>query len=105
MCDTDLNNPKYQFLIKKREEAGMYLKDPKAFIEYQQYMDDVYNKINDCNPNRKRKLLIVFDDVIADIMNNKNSQAMIKELFIRCRKLKIYLVFFTQSYFSFPKEI
>ena len=68
-------------------------------------MDDVYENINDYNPIRKRKKLIVFDNIIADIMNNKNFQAIIKELFIRCRKLNISLAFITQSYFSVPKDV
>ena len=68
-------------------------------------LDDVSNKIGDYNPTRKRKILIVFDDMIADIVINKRFQAMIKELFIRCRKLNISLVFITQSYFSVPKEV
>ena len=63
-------------------------------------MDDVYQNIDDYNPSRKRKILIVFDDLIAEIMSNKKFQAIIKELFIRCRKLNISLVFITQSYFS-----
>ena len=60
-------------------------------------MDDVYNNIDDYNPRRKRKILILFDDMIADIMTNKNFPAIIKELFIRCRKLNISLVFIKQS--------
>ena len=52
-------------------------------------MDDVYQNIDDYNPSRKRKILIVFDDMIADIMSNKKFQVIIKELFIRCRKVKI----------------
>ena len=68
-------------------------------------MDHVYENIDDYNPNRKRKILIVFDDMIADIMTNKKFQAIIKELFIRCRKLNISLVFITQSYFSVPKDV
>ena len=68
-------------------------------------MDDVYNNIDDYNPKRRRKILIVFDDMIADIMTNKKFQAIIKELFIRCRKLNISLVFITQSYFKAPKDI
>ena len=63
-------------------------------------MDDVYGNIDYYNLKRKRKILIVFDDMIADIMTNKRFQAIIKELFIRCRKLNISLVFITQSYFS-----
>ena len=69
-------------------------------------MDDVYNNINDYNPNRKSKVLIVFHDMIADIMNNKTFQAIIKELFIRCRKLNTSLVFITQSFsFFFQKKL
>ena len=68
-------------------------------------MDDVYENINDYNPSRKRKILIVFDDMIADIMANKEFKSIIKELFIRCRKLNISLVFITKSYFSVPKDV
>ena len=68
-------------------------------------MNDVYKNIDNYNPNRKRKILIVFDDVIADIMNNRKFQAIIKDLFIRCRKLNISLIFITQSYFSVPKDV
>ena len=68
-------------------------------------MDDIYENINNYNPNRKRKILIVFDDMIADIMTNKKFQSIIKELFIRCRKQNISLVFITQSYFSVPKDV
>ena len=67
-------------------------------------MDDVYKNIHDYNSSRKRKILI-FDDMIADIITNTKFQAIIKELFIRCRKLNISLVFITQSYFSVPKDI
>ena len=67
-------------------------------------MGDVYKIINEYNPIRKRKKVIVFDDIVADIMANKIFQDIIKELFIRCRKLNISLVFITQSYFSFPKD-
>ena len=102
----DLSEPKYEFLTKKRENAGIkHLSDPNAFIECSNTMDDVYENINDYNPIRKRKKLIVFDDMIADIMTNKRFQAIIKELFIRCRKLNISLVFITQSYFSVPKDV
>ena len=64
-----------------------------------------YKNIDDYNPTRKRKILIVFDDTIADIMTNSKFQAIIKELFIRCRKLNISLAFITQSYFSVPKDL
>ena len=65
----------------------------------------MFISIEDYNPNRQRKILIVFDDMIADIMTNKKFQAIIKELFIRYRKLNISLVFITQSYFSVPKDV
>ena len=68
-------------------------------------MNDVYEEIDNYNPNRKRKILIVFDDMIAEIMTNKKFQSIIKELFIRCRKLNISLVFITQSFFSVPKDV
>ena len=68
-------------------------------------MNDVYENIDLYNPNRKRKILIVFDDMIADIMTNKKFQSIIEELFIRCRKIDISLVFITQSYFSVPKQV
>ena len=102
----DLSEPKYEFLIKKREDAGIkHLNDSKAFIECSNTMDDVYENIDEYNPNKKRKILIVFDDMIADIMTNKKCQAVVKELFIRCRKLNISLAFITQSYFSVPKVV
>ena len=96
----DLSEPKYQFL-EKHENAGIKnYNDPIGFIEYSNTMDDVYSNIDDCNPKRKRKILIVFDNMIADTMTNNRFQAIIKELFIRCRKLNISLVFITQPYFK-----
>ena len=68
-------------------------------------MDDVYENIHGYNPKRRRKIFIVFDDMIAGIMKNKKCHAVIKELFIRCRKLNISLAFITQSYFSVPKDV
>ena len=100
------SEPKYEYLIKKREDAGIrHLNKPKAFIECSNTMNDVYENINDYNPIKKRKKLIVFDDMIADILGNKKFQAIIKELFIRCKKLNISLVFITQSYFSVSKDV
>ena len=100
----DLSEPKYEFWIRKSEDAGIkHLNDPNAFIDCSIIMDDVYEDIDDYNPNREKKL-IVFDDMIAGIMTNKKIQAIIKELFIRCRKLNISLVFITQSSFSVPKD-
>ena len=76
-----------------------------GFIECSNTMDDVYENVDDYNLSRKRKKLIAFDDMIADIMRNKKFQATIKELFIRCRKLNISLAFITQSYFNVPKDV
>ena len=101
----DLSEPKYEFLINKREQAGIKnLNDPHAFIKYSNDMDDVLDHINNYNKNRHKKVLIVFDDIIADIMSSKNFKAIIKELFIRCRKLNISIVFIMQSYFRTPKD-
>ena len=101
----NLSEAKYEFLIKKWENAGIkHLINPNAFIECSNTMNDVYQNINDYNPNRKRKFLIVFDDMIAEIMSNKKFQDVIKESFIRRRKLNISLVFITQSYFFFSKR-
>ena len=105
MYARDLNEPKYEYLIKKREDAGIkHLNNLTAFIECST-MDDIYENINDYNSNRGRKIIIVFDDMILDIMTNKKFQTIIKELFIRCRKLNISFVFITQSYFSVPKNV
>ena len=91
----DLSETKYEFLIKKSEDVGIkYCNDPNAFIECSNRIDDVYQNIDDYNPSRKIKILIVFDDMIADIIANKKFQAIIKELFIRCRKLFITLSIF-----------
>ena len=95
----DLREPKCEFLIKKCEYAGTkHFSDSNGFNECSNTMDDVYENIDDYNPNSQRKILIVFDDMIADIKSNKKFQAIIKELFIRCRKLNILVVFITQSY-------
>ena len=101
----DLSKPKYEFLINNCKNAGIKnYDDPNAFIEYSNTMDDVFSNIDDYNQRGKRRILIVFDDMIADIMTNKKFQVIIKELFIRCRKLNISLVFITQSYFKTPKD-
>ena len=102
----DLGKSKYKYLIKNRENAGIkHVNDSNAFIECSNTMDDIYENVNNYNPTRKRKTLIIFDDMIAGIMTNKKLQEIIRELFIRCRKLNISLVFITQSYFSVPKDV
>ena len=101
----DTDKKKYQFLINKREQAGIKkLNDPHAFIEYSNYMNDVLDDINNYNKNRDKKVLIILDDMIADTMRSEKFKAIVKELFIRCRKLNISIVFITQSYFRTPKD-
>ena len=79
MYAKDLNEPKYWFLIKKRENIGIkHLNDSKAFREYSQSKDDAYDDLNEYNPARKRRILILFDDIIADIMTNEKFPAIIK---------------------------
>ena len=68
-------------------------------------MDDIFKIIEDYNKKRKGKVFIVFDDMISHVMSNKKAQQVLKELFIRCRKLNISLWFLTQSYFSVPKDV
>ena len=68
-------------------------------------MTDVFENIDNYNPLRKLKVLIVFDDMIADILTNKKFQQILEELFIRSRKINISLVFISKSYFSVPKNV
>ena len=82
----DLSEPKYQFLIKKREYAGIkHVNNPNAFIVCSNTLDDVYKILIITIQKEIKKVLIFFDDMVADIMTNKQFQAIIKELFIRCR--------------------
>ena len=86
----DLSEPKYEYLIETREDAGIkHLNNSNAFVECSNTMDSVYENIYDFDSSRRRKILIVSDDVIADIMGNKKFQAIIKNLFIRCRRLNM----------------
>ena len=101
----DLSEPKYEFLINKREQAGIKnLNDPHAFIEYSDNMNDVYANINNYNKNRDKKVLIVFDDMIADIEYNKNFKQIIKELFYGACKINVSIVFIRQCYFRALKD-
>ena len=68
-------------------------------------MQDVYKDIEDYNPGKKRKVLIIFDDMIADMINNKKLNPIVTELFIRGRERNISIVFITQSYFKVPKDV
>ena len=101
----DTNEEKYQYLINKREQVRIKnLNDPYAFIKYSNDMNDVLENINNYNKNRDKKVLIIFDDMIADIMRSEKFKAIVKELFIRCIKLNISIVFKTQSYFRTSKD-
>ena len=97
---------KYQYLINKREGVGINLSnDPNALTEYSKDMQDVYKNIDEYNPDKENKILIVFDDMIADMIHNRKLNSIATELFIKVRKLNISLVFITQSYFKIPKDV
>ena len=90
----DPYEPKYQYLINKREKIRLdHFDDPKAFIEYSNDMQDVYKYIEDYDPGKRRKVLIAFDDMIADMINNKRLNPIVTELFIRGKKNLIFLLF------------
>ena len=106
MYPKDPYESKYQYLINKREGIDInHFNDPKAFIEYSNYMHDVYKNIDEYNPDKENKILISFDDMIADMIHNKKLNSIITEVFVRGRKLNISLVFITQSYFKVPKDV
>ena len=79
--------------------------DPEEFIEYSDDMQNVYKNIDEYNIHKDYQMLIVFDDMIADMINNIKLNSIVTELFIRGRKINIYLAFITQSYFKVPKEV
>ena len=106
LCVKDSYEVKYQLLVNKREGTGLkYFNGSKVFIEYSNNIDDIYRNIEDSNPNKKRKILIVFDDMIADMLSNERINPIGSKLFIGGRKLDISLVFITQFYFAVPKNI
>ena len=104
LCAKDPYEAKYQFLIKKSTGLN-HFNDPKAFIEYSNDMQDVYKNTEEYRLGKKRKVIIVFDDMIADMIINKKLNPIVTELFIRGKKLNISLVFITQSYFKVPKDV
>ena len=90
----DSFDSKYQLLINGKEKIGIEkLKNPKAFIDYSQTVADVYENLEDYNPTKKRRVLIVFHDMIADMESNKKLSPKVTEYFLRGEKLKILLVF------------
>ena len=97
----DPYDAKYQFLTNKRESTGLkHFNGSKVFLEYSNDMDDIYKSIEEYNPNKKRKILIVFDDMINNILSNQKPNPL-----VRGTKLSISLFFITQSYFAAPKNI
>ena len=102
----DLYEAKYQYLINKREKVGLdHFDDPKAFIEYSNDIQDVCKNIEDYNPRKNRKVLIVFDDMIADMINKKKLNPIATELFIRGRKINMSIFLISKSYFKMPKDV
>ena len=86
---------KYQYLINKREKVGLdHFRDPKAFMEYSNDMQDAYKNIEDYNRIKKRKILIVFDDMIADMINNNKLNPVVTKLFNRGRKQYFYCLYY-----------
>ena len=82
-----------------------HLEEPKAFMEYSNDMEDAYKNIENYNPGKKRKILIVFDDMIADMIINKKINPIVTELFDRSRKRNTSIVFITQSCSKVPKDL
>ena len=97
---------KYRLLINGREKVGVKkIKNPKACIDYSFSIDDVYENLEDYNPTKKRRVLIVFDNMITDMESNTKLSLIVTELFLKGRKFNISLVFIPQSYFKVPKSI
>ena len=106
MYTTDSFETKYQLLINKRESAGWrYFNDSKVFIKYSNELDDICKNIEDNSPNKKQKIMIIFDNFVADMRSSKTLNPILTELFMRGRKLSISLVFIIQSCFAVPKGI
>ena len=93
-------------LINKPESTGLnHFNDPKLLLNTRMIWTISIKNIEEYNPDKQRKILIVFDDMVADMLSNKKLNPIVTELFIRRRKLNISLVFITQSYFAVPKNI
>ena len=93
-------------LINQCESINLkHFEDPEGVFEHLKDIDDIYENIDEYNLNKKRKLLIVFDNVISHMLRNKKLNPILTELFIRGKKLNISPIFITQSYFAVPKNI
>ena len=96
LCAKDLYEVKYQLLINKQESTGLKnFVDFKAFVEYSNDVVDNCKNFEECNPKKKRRILIVFDNMIADMLLNKKLNLIVTELFARGRKLNTFLVYHT----------
>ena len=104
-CIKDSFESKYQLLIGREKVGIKNLKNPKALTDYSQTIDDVYANLEDYHPTKKRIVLRVFDDMIADMEVNKKLYPIVIELLLRERRLNILIVFISQSYFKVPKTI
>ena len=106
MYAKDPYEAKHQYLINIREKVGLkHFNYPKALIKCSNDICDFYKNIDEYNIDKERKILIVFDDMIADIIKNKKLNSIVTELFIGGRKISISLVFISQSYFKVPKDV
>ena len=100
----DSQEAKHQFLINKQESTALkHFNDSKAFTGSSNYIDNIYKNIEEYNPNKKRKIFIVFDDMIPDMLSNKKPNPIVTELFIRVKTLNISLFCFTESSFAVLK--
>ena len=105
MYSKDPYEAKQQLLITRRKGVGLkHYNDSKAFVGYSNDMYDVFENIEKYNPNMERKILIIFDDMVDDMLSNKKLQQIVTDLFIRGRQLKIALGFITKYYFAVPKK-
>ena len=101
----DLEEPKYKLLIDRREKAGInFNNDPNAFIEYSNSMDDILSNIEDYNKEKKRKILIIFDDMISHVMSDKKSSANFKRFIYYMQKIKYFTLFFNTILFFSTKR-
>ena len=106
MYAKDLHEEKNQYLIKICEKVSIdHHNDPRVYVQYSNDMRDVYININYYNPDKEKKILIVFDDMIADMINNKKLNSIVAELFVKGSKLSICFVLIMQSYFKVPKYV
>ena len=92
LCTRDPYKTKYQFLINKRKGACLkHFNDSKAFIQYSNDKDGIYENIEKYNPKKIRQILIVFENVIIYVLSNEKLNPIVTEFFIRGRKLNISL--------------